>query len=59
MKNTLIHLYSPVEYPIFGLEADFCVNIPSKSDLKVLNMERVEACMHSQADTANSVSSDM
>ena len=31
MENTLIHLCSLVEYPIFDLEAGFCVNIPSES----------------------------
>ena len=39
----LIWFCSLVEYPIFGLEADSGVDIPSKADVKVLIMEPVEA----------------
>ena len=48
MENTLIHLFSLVKYPMYDLEAGLCVNIPSESGVKVLNMEQVEACFFKQ-----------
>ena len=38
MKITLIPFCTVVEYPIFGLEADSDVDIPSITAVKVLNM---------------------
>ena len=55
MKYTLICLCSPLEYPTFGLGVDFCVDIPSQSDVKILNMEQVESCVHPQVDTVSEI----
>ena len=43
MKNAPILLYSLVKYLIFGLEADFCVDISSKTSVKMIIMEQIEA----------------
>ena len=49
MKGTLIHLCSLVEYPIFGLEADFHVDIPSKTGVKCVKYG-VGRCMYPQVN---------
>ena len=50
MKNTLIHLCSPIEHPIIGLETDFGVNSPGRLYAKVIKYEAKKyACMHPQA----------